>query len=143
MPPPTPPRPATPAAPAPAAPAVLAPGTKAKLTITRGLRPGKTFALKENGATYIGRAGPQPCDVNLTEQEKAPAILVANRHALVYFEKGTLSIADTGTKTGTFVNKVKIPPGKRYPLKAGDSVQCGMVVMEVKVFAKKKTGAQK
>ena len=87
---------------------------KAKLSVTKGLRSGKTYALKE-GVTYIGRKGPQAVDVDLTEQEMPGVAVQVNRFALVWFDKNGIGIADTGTRIGTTVNGAKIPKGKRGP----------------------------
>ena len=45
-------------------------GSKAKLSVVKGLRAGKNYALKE-GVTYVGRKGPHAVDVDLTEQGRA------------------------------------------------------------------------
>jgi pSer/pThr/pTyr-binding forkhead associated (FHA) protein len=122
---------------------VLPPGSKAKLTVTQGLRKGKTYGLKEGGATYIGRKGPMQVDVDLTEQENPGVAVQVNRFALVYFDSKGLAIADTGTRIGTYLNGAKIQSGKRIPIKAADKIKFGKVELEVKVIIKKKTGAQK
>src|ERR1700760_905751 len=90
-------------------------GSKVKLSVVKGLRVGKNYALKE-GVTYIGRQGPQPVDVDLTEQENPGVAVKVNRFALIWFDKNGLGIADTGRKVTT-VNGTRIPSGKRFPLK--------------------------
>jgi len=123
---------------------ILPPGSKAKLTVVKGIRTGKTYGVREGGVTYIGRQGAQPVDINLNEHEKPVGVVKVNRFALVYYDKAGLGIADTGTlPSGTIVNRAKIPPGKRFPIKAEDQIQIGNVVLQVKVLMKKKTGAQK
>ena len=47
----------------PSTPAPLPEGSKVKLSVVTGLRVGKSYALKD-GATYIGRLGPQQVDVD-------------------------------------------------------------------------------
>jgi pSer/pThr/pTyr-binding forkhead associated (FHA) protein len=115
---------------------------KAKLSVVKGLRAGKTYGLKE-GVTYIGRMGPQQVDVDLTEQENPGVSVQVNRFALVWFDKNGLGIADTGTRIGTTVNGKKIPAKQRIPLKAEDTLQFGKTVLQVKVLKKAKTGIQK
>jgi pSer/pThr/pTyr-binding forkhead associated (FHA) protein len=115
---------------------------KAKLSVVKGLRAGKTYGLKE-GVTYIGRKGPQQVDVDLTEQENPGVAVQVNRFALVWFDKNGLGIADTGTRIGTTVNGKKIPPKQRIALKAEDTLQFGKTVLQVKVLQKAKTGIQK
>ncbi len=115
---------------------------KAKLSVTKGLRTGKTYGLKE-GVTYIGRMGPQQVDVDLTEQEMPGVSVQVNRFALVWFDKNGLGIADTGTRVGTTLNGQRIPKNKRFPLKADDTLQFGKTVLQVKIIVKQKTGVQK
>ena len=122
-------------------PAVTPETSKAKLTATKGLRTGKTYPVKP-GVTYIGRKGPQAIDVDLSEQESPGVAVAVNRFALIWFDKNGLSIADTGRGV-TVLNRVKIPSAKRFQLKAGDTLQFGKTVLQVKVSPKKRTGVQK
>src|SRR5262249_19180259 len=65
-------------------PAPLPPGAKAKLKVLKAhTRAGKTYGVKEGGITFIGRAGPQPVDLNLDEHEKPGNVFAQNRHANV------------------------------------------------------------
>ena len=56
-------------------PGALPEGSKVKLSVVKGVRAGKSYSLKE-GVTYVGRKGPHPVDVDLTEQEN-PGVAVA------------------------------------------------------------------
>jgi FHA domain len=116
-------------------------GSKAKLSVVKGLRAGKNYALKE-GVTYVGRKGPHAVDVDLTEQENPGVAVNVNRFALIWFDKNGLGIADTGRRVTT-LNGVLIPSGKRLPLKADDNIQFGKTVLQLKVILKKRTGTQK
>jgi hypothetical protein len=122
-------------------PAVSPENSKVKLSVVKGLRFGKNYALKE-GVTYVGRKGPHPVDVDLTEQENPGAAVTVNRFALVWFDKNGLAIADTGRRV-TRVNGSLIPSGKRIPLGAEDTVQFGKTVLQVKAIVKKRTSVQK
>ena len=122
-------------------PAILPEGAKVKLSVVKGLRVGKNYALKE-GVTYVGRLGPHAVDVDLTEQENPGVATKVNRFALVWVDKNGLGIADTGRRV-TSVNGVPIPSGKRFPLKADDTLQFGKTVLQVKVTIKKRTAVQK
>ena len=122
-------------------PAALPEGSKAKLTVVKGLRMGKTYSLKE-GVTYVGRKGPHAVDVDLTEQENPGVAVAVNRFALIWHDKNGLGIADTGTRAGTTLNGVRIPKGKRLPLKADDTLQWGKTVVQIKVIVKKRTAVQ-
>jgi len=116
-------------------------GSKVKLSVVKGLRVGKTYALKE-GVTYVGRKGPHPVNVDLTEQENAGVATAVNRFALIWFDKNGLGVADTGRRVTT-LNGVRIAPGKRIPLQGEDTLQFGKTVLQVKVILKKRTGVQK
>ena len=123
------------------APSVLPGKSKIKLQVTKGVRTGKSYALKE-GVSYVGRKGPTPVDVDLTEQENPGVAVKVNRFALIWFDKNGLGIADTGRKV-TKVNGQPIPSGKRIALKGDDTLQFGKTTLQVKVILKKKTAAQK
>jgi hypothetical protein len=115
---------------------------KAKLSVVKGLRVGKTYSLKE-GVNYIGRMGPHAVDLDLTEQEMPGVAVAVHRFALSWFDKNGLGIADTGTRAGTTLNGARIPKGKRLPLKADDTLQWGKTVLQVKIIPKQRTGLQK
>ena len=118
-------------------------GAKIKLTVVRGNRVGRAYGLRE-GISFIGRQGAQPVDVNMDDHEKPGNVFAQNRHACIMYQKGLVTITDPGTKTGTFVNRVKIQAGKPHQLKAEDVVQIGNVALQLKVVGmKKKTGQQK
>ena len=125
----------------PSTPVPLPEGSKVKLSVTKGLRVGKNYALKD-GVTYVGRKGQHPIDVDLTDQENPGATVAVNRFALVWFDRNGLGVADTGRHV-TRVNGTLIPSGKRIPLKADDTLQFGKTVLQVKVIVKKRTAIQK
>lgn len=123
----------------------IPPGSNVKLTVVRGQRLGAAYPVNE-GKTVIGRgaAGEQELvDVEMDDQERPGQTFAANQHAIIVFENGTLTVEDTGTANGTFVNRVKLAPNTKTPLKPEDIVQVGTVQLQVKVKEKKKTGAQK
>jgi hypothetical protein len=126
--------------PAPEAP-VLPGESRVKLTVSKGLRTGKSYGVKE-GVTYVGRQGPHPVDVDLTEQENPGVAVKVNRFALIWFDRNGLAIADTGRGV-TRINGTRIPSGKRLPLKGDDALQFGKTTLQVKVIVKKRTGVQK
>jgi hypothetical protein len=111
------------------------------LTVVTGLRVGKSYAVKD-GVTYVGRKGPHPVDVDLTEQENPGVAVVVNRFALIWLDRNGLGLADTGRRV-TVHNGVRIPSGKRLPLQADDTLQFGKTVLQVKIILKKRTGVQK
>lgn len=116
-------------------------GSKVKLTVSKGLRAGKSYSLKE-GVSYVGRKGPTSTDIDLTEQENPGVEVKVNRFALIWFDKNGLGIADTGRRV-TGVNGALIPSGKRIAIKADDLLTFGKTTLQVKVILKKRTAAQK
>ena len=122
-------------------PTISSENSKIKLSVSKGLRVGKSYALKE-GVTYLGRKGPNAVDVDLTEQENPGVAVAVNRFALIWFDKNGLGIADTGRRV-TRINGAAIPAGKRIPLQGEDTLQFGKTVLQVKVIVKKRTGVQK
>jgi predicted component of type VI protein secretion system len=122
-------------------PAALPEGSKVKLSVVKGLRVGKSYGIKE-GVTYVGRKGPFPVDVDLTDQERPGVAVAVNRFALIWLDNSGLGIADTGRRV-TALNGALIPSGKRFPLQGDDTLQFGKTVLQVKVILKKRTGTQK
>lgn len=122
-------------------PVVSSETSKIKLSVVKGLRVGKSYALKD-GVSYLGRKGSHAVDVDLTEQENPAAPVSVNRFALLWFDKNGLAIADTGRRV-TRLNGDLIPSGKRFPLQGDDTLQFGKTVLQVKVIVKKRTGMQK
>jgi hypothetical protein len=115
-------------------------GSKAKLQVVKGLRVGKNYALKE-GVTYVGRKGPNPVDVDLTEQENPGVEVAKNRFALIWFDAKGLGVADT--RGVTYLNGEAIASGKRFALKADDTLKFGKTELQLRIIVKKRTAVQK
>jgi len=128
------PAPAAPAA-APAAPAAAAttlpPGAQPKLVVLRGQRPNVEYPIYD-GHNFIGRADEKPVDIDLEDQEPPDRIWSSRQHALITFEENALVIEDLNSSNGTFVNRARIYPGQKTPLKLNDVIQIGTVQMKVK-----------
>lgn len=127
------------AAPAPAGtpnPAVraiaehLSLGAKPRLVVLRGLRIGVEYPLYE-GHNFIGRMDEKPVDIDLEDQESPDRVLCSRQHAVITFEEGKLIIEDLNSTNYTYVNRTKIYPGQRRPLKANDLIQVGTVQLKV------------
>jgi hypothetical protein len=116
-------------------------GSKVKLQVSKGLRAGKSYSLKE-GVNYVGRKGPTSIDLDITEQENPGVEVKVNRFALIWFDKNGLGIADTGRRV-TSVNGTLIPSGKRVAIQGDDTLKFGKTELQVKVILKKRTAAQK
>jgi len=115
-------------------------GAKVKLSVAKGLRPGKNYAIKE-GVTYVGRKGPHAVDLDLTEQENPGVPVNVNRFALIWLDKNGLAIADTGRRV-TKLNGERIPAGKRIAMNGDDTLQFGKTTLNVKVILKRKTAVK-
>jgi predicted component of type VI protein secretion system len=131
------PPPAPPPAPAPAAPPVapvgkLPEGAQPKLVVLRGQRIKQEFPIYE-GHNFIGRADEKPVDIDLEDQEPPDRIWCSRQHALITFEELALTIEDLNSANGTFVNRARVYPGQKQPLKLNDVIQIGTVQMKVTV----------
>jgi hypothetical protein len=128
--------PQPPAAPpaAPAAPAAgpLPAGAQPKLVVLRGQRPNVEYPVYE-GHNFIGRSDEKPVDIDLEDQEPPDRVWSSRQHALITFEENALVVEDLNSSNGTFVNRNRIYPGQKTPLKVNDVIQIGTVQMKVKI----------
>jgi hypothetical protein len=121
------------AAPSPAAPpaaAVFPPGSQPRLKVIRGMKIGDEFPIYE-GENFIGRADEKPVDIDLEYQEPPDRIWTSRQHAVIIFENGQMHIEDLNSANGTYVNRQRVYPGQKQPLKPGDVIQIGTVQMRV------------
>lgn len=108
-----------------------APGVRARLTIQRGGRIGKEFAII-NDESLIGRwdadGGIFP-DVDLDQDD--PEAKISRRHARVIIHNGQFYLEDLGSTNGTFVNRgQRLLPGNRHPLNHGDEIIVGKTFLK-------------
>jgi len=103
---------------------------KARLVVTRGLRPNWEYRIFE-GRTILGRADEQPVDVDLQPLEPEDRIWSSRQHAAITCERGVLTIEDLNSTNGTYLNRTRVPPGEKRPLRAGDTIQIGEVQLKV------------
>jgi hypothetical protein len=117
---------------APAAPAAtpFPPGCQPKLKVIRGMKIGDEFPIYE-GENFIGRADEKPVDIDLEYQEPPDRIWTSRQHAVIIFENGQMHIEDLNSANGTYVNRQRVYPGQKQPLKPGDVIQIGTVQMRV------------
>lgn len=80
---------------------------------------GKTFPLGDE--LTVGRAA--GCQVTLDDT------YVSQLHARVFRRDGELFVEDLGSTNGTYLNRTKV--GGPMPMKPGDRLQVGSVVMEL------------
>jgi len=114
-------------------PAAAAAATfKAKLAIIRGGRKGQEFEL-EVGNNQIGRWDPETGafpEVDLDQDD--PEAKVSRKHALVRIESGKITVEDTGSLNGTYVNRQpRLIPGTPVELKNGDEIIIGKTFLRL------------
>lgn len=73
----------------------------------------------------IGRG--QSCEVRLPDPS------VSHRHATLQLGAGSVTIADEGSRNGTFVGARKLAPRAPYTLRSGELLRVGRVWLEVRV----------
>lgn len=67
-------------------------------------------------------------DVDLTPHD--PQGKVSRRHAVIHAEQGRYFLEDLGSTNGTFLNGDRLAPKEKRPLKSGDNLCMGEVVMK-------------
>ena len=55
---------------------------------------------------------------------------VSRRHARLAYHEGRMTIEDLNSTNFTFLNKHKLVPGQRYPLRDGDELRLGLLVLD-------------
>jgi hypothetical protein len=95
----------------------------------------KTIPLRGRSEYTLGRvAEDQPIipDIDLTEFE-AYLMGVSRLHATLKVGPQRISIRDLGSSNGTRVNGQRIVPHVDYPLKPGDAVALGKLVIQIQI----------
>jgi hypothetical protein len=101
-----------------------------RLYVVRGQKPKVEFPIL-GGLNFIGRADDKPVDIDLEDQENPERVWASRQHAVIEFEDNKITIEDLNSSNGTFLNRNKIYPGQKMPLKANDMVQIGNIQMKV------------
>ena len=116
---------------APAAGETFPPGAVPKLVVQRGLKLNVEYPIYE-GHNFIGRADEKPVDIDLDDQEAPDRVWSSRQHALITFENSAMTIEDLNSANGTYVNRARVYPGQKQPLKSNDIIQVGTVQLKVK-----------
>jgi hypothetical protein len=117
-----------PAEEAPAPPPVPPPLTGPRLVVAAS---GAEIPLSAGPEILIGREDPVSGvypDVDLTPHGGEDGG-VSRRHARLFVKEGQYFVEDLDSTNFTFVNKTKIAPKSRHPLKDGDEIRCGRVAL--------------
>jgi hypothetical protein len=107
-------------------------GAEPRLLVLRGQRRNVEYPIYE-GLNFIGRAGEKPVDIDLEDQERPDRICCSHEHALVSFKEGRLFLEDCNSANGTYLNRNRVHPGRKQPLKVNDIIQIGTVQLKVLV----------
>jgi pSer/pThr/pTyr-binding forkhead associated (FHA) protein len=98
--------------------------------VIRGAKPGMEYPIFE-GPNVIGRADQKPVEIDLEFQEVQDRIWSSRQHAVIVCDNGSLVIEDLNSSNGTYVNRSRVPPGKKQALHRNDILQIGEVQLKV------------
>ncbi|MSR31474.1 MAG: FHA domain-containing protein [Gemmataceae bacterium] len=105
-------------------------GANPRLYVARGQKPKVEYSIME-GLNFIGRADDKPVDIDLEEQESTERIWCSRQHAVIELENGSMTLEDLNSSNGTFLNRTRIYPGQKQPLKPNDLIQIGGIQLKV------------
>jgi len=103
------------------------------LTLVLSIEDGGTIELPLSKEVVLGRLDASRAifpDVDLTAKggiEKG----ISRRHARISRRAGQVFIEDLNSLNGTFLNAIRLVPELPYPLKDGDRVQLGKMILSV------------
>lgn len=100
-----------------------------KLIVIRGQQKQKEYKLSP-GRNLIGRTDSRPVDIDLDQQEDPKKVWVSRQHAVIHVSE-QVSIEDLNSSNGTYVNRERIFPGQKTPIKPGDMIQIGSVMLKL------------
>jgi hypothetical protein len=118
-------------APAPIEGHVWPPEAAPKLIVQRGVKLSVEYPIAP-GQNFIGRADEKPVDIDLDDQESPDRVWSSRQHCVILFENGAMTIEDLNSANGTFINRTRVYPGQKHPLKPEDVIQIGTVQLRVK-----------
>ena len=101
-----------------------------RLLVVRGLKRNVEYPIYE-GMNFIGRADEKPVDIDLEDQEPPDRIWCSRQHCLVSLEDGKVSLEDLNSANGTYLNRARVYPGQKQPLKVSDVIQIGNVQLKL------------
>ena len=107
----------------------LEPG-QVKLSVEQGMVTGKQYVLGD-AEMLVGREDEDEeiyPDIDLDDQDEG---FVHRRHATLKFDNGQLTVTHEGGANKTRINNRPIPDNQPTPLKLGDKVSFGKVVLRV------------
>jgi pSer/pThr/pTyr-binding forkhead associated (FHA) protein len=93
---------------------------------------GAVFGPFDKPEVLIGRTDPDSGsfpEVDLTDHGGIDGG-VSRRHARLLIEGGGYFLEDLNSTNGTFVNKQKLAVKTRQPIREGDEIRCGRVILQ-------------
>ncbi|WP_435017323.1 FHA domain-containing protein [Tundrisphaera sp. TA3] len=107
------------------------PITSWSLEVVRGRKPGQVYPLAANEIVLGNAPTPPSVGIDLAGQEAPTSRRMEAQHAALTWPGGEPSIRDLDSSCGTFVNRRRVLPGQVWPLRAGDEIQLGAVVLRI------------
>ncbi len=105
-------------------------GAPPRLKVVRGLKVNAEYTIYD-GENLIGRSDDRPVDIDLRDQEPRDRVWASRNHAIVTLANGELTVEDLNSTNGTYVNRHRVYPGSKRPLKADDVLQIGTIQLKV------------
>lgn len=91
----------------------------------------RRFKLEIEDEVQIGRASSELIpEVDLTDDDGAEKG-VSRHHAKIQAVQGGLVLVDLGSTNGTLLNNYRLPPQEPFPLKSGDEIRFGDLLIHL------------
>ena len=90
------------------------------LWMSNGLEQPKSIERTIIGSIIVGRLS-TACDIICEDPQ------MSKQHFALSVEEDGLFVTDMNSSNGTFVNRIKIPPGEKVALKSGDEILAGNI----------------
>jgi pSer/pThr/pTyr-binding forkhead associated (FHA) protein len=101
------------------------------LVVVAGEDPDDEYPILQ-GDNVIGRCdGTTAADINIAHQDPGHADWISRAHACIGLRGTRLEIKDLHSANGTSAANTLLNPGQWYPLKVGDHIQIGDVILQV------------
>lgn len=90
---------------------------------------GERLRLMGQPEYILGRADPERriwVDVDTTDY-KGWESGVSRRHARIFVQQGRFFVEDLRSANGTYLNEIRLEPGRSYELQTGDTIKLGIL----------------
>ena len=89
------------------------------------------YPLRDSSVLIGRRGGEQPVDLDLDFYD--PEGYVSRNHARITMERRRYLVTDLGSANGTYVNDERIAPRQPRPLRQGDRIRLGHIVLRFQI----------